>query len=266
MEADSQARQQQKETNVVKNTAQPEPDHLLPDHVEHTNKEPPLVEEVTEIEEEVVDVLEDMAAILEGLIRHARLPWLLQHYKRLPVLALFAMASSAISIALMSVIAYITRSPFIFPSLGPSAFLFFYRPRSPSAWPRNAIIGHTIGAVVGYTALLITGLTQTGSALQTGVTWPRIIAVTLALSFTVGLMVLLRAPHPPGTATTLIVALGLFRQPWQLVLLIIAVGLLTLQAILINRLAGIHYPLWGSPAPLRNSTMAIVESKQQTRQ
>lgn len=236
----------------------------MPDHVEHADEEPPLVEEVEEIEGEVVDVLEDMAAILEGLLRRARLPWLLQHYKRLPVLALFAIINSGISIGLMSIIAYFTHSPFIFPSLGPTAFLFFYRPRSPSATPRSAIIGHSIGAAAGYVSLLITGLTQAGTALQVGVTWPRIIAVTLAMSLTVGLMVLLRAPHPPGAATTLIVALGVFRQFWQLPLLIVAVCLLTLQAIVINRLADLNYPLWGSPAPLKNSTAAIAARKQKT--
>ena len=265
MEDEKQVRQQQK-TNTGKSKAPVEPDHLLPDHIEHAAEEPPLVEEIKEIEDEVVDALEDMASLLEGLLRHARLPWLLQHHKRLPVLALFAIVSSAISIALMSIIAYFTRSPFIFPSLGPTAFLFFYRPRSPSATPRSAIIGHTIGAAVGYGSLLITGLAQSESALQIGVTWPRIIAVTLALSFTVGLMVLLRAPHPPGTATALIVALGLFRQFWQLPLLLVAVGLLTLQAIVINRLAGINYPLWGSPAPLKSSTPVIAARKQKTGQ
>jgi CBS-domain-containing membrane protein len=57
-------------------------------------------------------------------------------------------------------------------------------------------------------------------------------------------MVLLRAPHPPAGATTLIVSLGILRQPWQLLLLMVAVALLTFQAIVINRLAGIPYPLW----------------------
>jgi CBS domain-containing membrane protein len=261
MEDERRVRQQG--TNTGKSKA-PEPDHLLAAHIEHVDEEPPLIEEITKMEDEVVDVLEDMAAILEGLIRRARLPWLLQHHKRLPVLALFAIINSGISIGLMSIIAYFTHSPFIFPSLGPTAFLFFYRPRSPAATPRSAILGHSIGAAVGYVSLLITGLTQTQTALQTGVTGPRIVAVTLALSLTVGLMVLLRAPHPPGAATALIVALGLFQQPWQLPLLVVAVGLLTLQAIIINRLAGLNYPLWGSPAPLKNSTIAIAERKQKT--
>ncbi|MBV9614930.1 MAG: HPP family protein, partial [Ktedonobacteraceae bacterium] len=84
-------------------------------------------------------------------------------------------------------------------------------------------------------------------ALSVGVTWPRVIAAALSLGLTAGVMVLLKAPHPPAGATTLIVSLGILRQPWQLVLLMVAVVLLTLQALAINRLAGIPYPLWQQP-------------------
>jgi len=144
------------------------------------------------------------------------------------------------------VLAVITHSPFIFPSLGPTAFLFFYTPTHPSASPRNTIIGHAIGVLAGYLSLVITNLTMAGPALQVGVTWPRVAAAGLSLGLTAGLMVLLRAPHPPAGATTLIVSLGILRQPWQLFLLMVAVVLLTLQAIVINRLAGIPYPLWSA--------------------
>jgi CBS-domain-containing membrane protein len=144
----------------------------------------------------------------------------------------------------MSVLALITRSPFIFPSLGPTAFLFFYTPRAPSASPRNTLVGHTIGALAGYFSLVVTGLTTAGPALSEGVTWPRVIAAALSLGLTAGLMVLCKSPHPPAGATTLIVSLGLMTRPWQLFLLLIAVVLLTLQALTINRLAGIPYPLW----------------------
>ena len=55
-------------------------------------------------------------------------------------------------------------------------------------------------------------------------------------------------PHPPAGATTLIVSLGIFHEPRQLVILMVAVALLVVQGFVINRLAGIHYPAW-SPAP-----------------
>lgn len=97
---------------------------------------------------------------------------------------------------------------------------------------------------MGYLSLAVTGLTAAGPALAVGVSWPRVIAAALSLGLTAGLMVLLKSPHPPAGATTLIVSLGILTQPWQLGLLMIAVVLLTLQAIGINRLAGIPYPLW----------------------
>ena len=86
-----------------------------------------------------------------------------------------------------------------------------------------------------------------GPALSVGVTWPRVIAAMLSLGLTAGVMVLLRAPHPPAGATTLIISLGLLTRPLQLVLLMVAVLLLTVQAFVINRLAGIPYPLWSPP-------------------
>jgi CBS domain-containing membrane protein len=186
----------------------------------------------------------EMSEVLGGILGRLRLPWLMQHYAVVPVLALFSFINGCISIGLMSVLAVITNSPFIFPSLGPTAFLFFYTPTAPSASPRNTIIGHAVGVIAGYLSLVVTGLTTVGPALTVGVTWPRVIAAGLSLGLTAGLMVLLKSPHPPAGATTLIVSLGILRQPWQLVLLMVAVVLLTLQAIAINRLAGIPYPLW----------------------
>jgi CBS-domain-containing membrane protein len=57
-------------------------------------------------------------------------------------------------------------------------------------------------------------------------------------------------PHPPAAATTLIVSLGVVSRPAYLVVLEAAVGLLVVQAIIINRLTGVRYPFWASvPAP-----------------
>jgi CBS domain-containing membrane protein len=186
----------------------------------------------------------EMSEVVRGLFTRIRLPWLTHRYARVPVLAMFSFINGCISIGLMSVLALITGSPFIFPSLGPTAFLFFYTPTAPAASPRNTIIGHAIGILAGYFSLFVTGLTAAGPALAVGVTWPRVIAAALSLGLTAGVMVLARAPHPPAGATTLIVSLGILTKPWHLGLLMIAVVLLTVQAFTINRLAGIPYPLW----------------------
>src|SRR5216117_3284126 len=64
-----------------------------------------------------------MSDIVGGIFTRLRLPWLLQHHARVPVLALFSFINGCISIGIMSMLAVITHTPFIFPSLGPTAFL-----------------------------------------------------------------------------------------------------------------------------------------------
>src|SRR5438445_3066611 len=157
-----------------------------------------------------------MSDIVRGLFLRTRLPWLLEHHARIPVLALFSFVNGCISIGIMAALAVVTHSPFIFPSLGPTSFLFFYTPSAPSASPRNTIIGHAIGVTAGYFSLVVTGLTMAGPALAVGVTWPRVIAAALSLGLTSGLMGLLKSPHPAAGATTASIFSGLLYNTLQL--------------------------------------------------
>lgn len=164
--------------------------------------------------------------------------------------ALFMFVNGFISIGILCGLAMIFKTPFIFPSLGATAFLLFFTPTTPVASPRNAICGHAIGIACGYAALWITGLAYAGPAIVTQLGWSRIIATALSLAITGALMIRLNRPHPPAAATTLIVSLGLVTRPAYLVVLELAVGLLVIQAIIINRLAGVRYPLWATvPTP-----------------
>ncbi len=192
-----------------------------------------------------------MADIVAGLGRRLRLSRLERHYSRRPVLAAFTFVNSGISIALLSVVALVLNAPMVFPSLGPTAFLFFYRPTVPSAAPRNALLGHGLGAAVGYLSLVVTGLTTAGSTLVVGMSWARILAVGLAVSCTAGGMVLGQFEHAPAISTTLLVALGTIDRPRQLAVLVGAVAVLAVQAFVINRAAGVQFPLWAAPTPAR---------------
>ncbi len=186
----------------------------------------------------------EMSEILLGLFRRFQLTELIRYHNSTVVLAVFSAVNGFISIALMAAVALVTRAPFIFPSLGPTAFLLFYTPTAPTASPRNTTLGHLIGALAGWLSLVIFGLTNAPPALAAGVDWPRVGAAALSLAATSGLMVLFRVPHPPAGATTLIVSLGLMPHLWQIAVLMMAVILLTVQAFVINRLAGISYPVW----------------------
>ena len=184
--------------------------------------------------------------VVRGLLLRMRLPALAARHDSHVVLAAFSFVNGCISIALMATVALLSRQPFVFPSLGPTAFLFFYTPLAPAASPRNAVLGHLIGAVAGWVSLASFGLLQAGPTIEAGMSWARIGAAALSLGLTSGAMVLARAPHPPAGATTLIVALGLLHTPAHLAVLMAAVVLLTLQAVVINRLAGVPYPLWSA--------------------
>lgn len=190
-----------------------------------------------------------MAAIVWGLARRFRIPALTKRHDHTNLMGLFAGVNGLIAIAVMSGVAWATGQPFIFPSLGPTAFLLFYTPTNPAASPRNTIIGHAVGVGAGYLALVVFGLTDDPPALATEVTGGRVGAAALSLALTSAFMVWLRAPHPPAGATTLIVSLGILREPDQLVILMVAVAVLTLQGLVINRLAGIDYPTWRTPDP-----------------
>lgn len=186
----------------------------------------------------------DLAAGVFGWARRMRLPALQARHDSTLILGLYSFANGVVSIALMSMAALATGAPFVFPSLGPTAFLLFYTPLAPPASPRNTMCGHAIGAAAGYVSLVIFGLTEAPPALATTVTWDRVGAAALSLGLTAGVMVWLKVPHPPAGATTLIVSLGILKSPWQLAVLMAAVFLLVVQAFVINRLAGIPYPTW----------------------
>jgi CBS-domain-containing membrane protein len=190
----------------------------------------------------------DMAAIVFGLARRARLSTLVARHNSTFVLGLFAFVNGLIAIGVMAAVAWVTGEPFVFPSLGPTAFLLFYTPLLATASPRNTICGHAIGAAAGYLALVVFGLTDAAPALATSVTGSRVGAAALSLGLTSGAMVWARVPHPPAGATTLIVSLGILREPEQLAVLMVAVVLLVVQGFVINRLAGIPYPVW-RPVP-----------------
>lgn len=181
---------------------------------------------------------------VEEFLRHIRLHWLVRHLPPRIVWASYVFINSFLTIAILSLLAEITGSPFVFPSLGPTAYLFFFAPLGKSSSPRHAILGHAIGLLCGYGAYVAMGAHSFEVSSLGKVSWHEIMAAALSLAATGAIMVLLRVSHPPAGATTLIVSLGILTRPEYLVIIEIAVILLTAQAWAINRIAGLDYPLW----------------------
>ncbi|HEX9100912.1 MAG TPA: HPP family protein, partial [Polyangia bacterium] len=179
------------------------------------------------------------ATHVKGLLARLKLTRLLGRFDERVVWAAFMFINGFITIALLAATAMVTRIPFIFPSLGPTAFLFFFTPNAPTASPRNTVYGHAIGIACGWGALWLMHLQHAPPALVTGVDLHRVVAAALSLAATGALMILFKAAHPPAGATTLIISLGIVTRPFYLLIIEVAVALLCVQAIAINRLAGL---------------------------
>lgn len=141
-------------------------------------------------------------------------------------------------------VAALTHQPWLFPSLGPAVLLHVEKPEAPESSPRNTVIGHAVALLAGYGFLLLCGLADNGSVLQEGVNVARIVAAAGSLAVTAAVLLMVRAPHPPAGATTLIVSLGLLHTPAQLVVAMASVLLVTVVDWLFNRISGRPMPLW----------------------
>jgi CBS domain-containing membrane protein len=181
-----------------------------------------------------------------SLLRRLRLDWLLHHFPPRLVRSIYVFVNGFITIGVLALLALVSRNPFVFPSLGPTAYLLFFSPLGKTSSPRNTILGHAIGLICGYAAFVLTGAGALPFGVHPGIFWPRILAAALSFSATGAFMVLFDVSHPPAGATTLIVSLGIISRPLELVIIEVAVFLLVAQALVINRLAGLPYPWWNA--------------------
>lgn len=151
-------------------------------------------------------------------------------------------------------------TPFLFPSLGATAFLLLSAPRAPAAQPRSAILGHLIGAAAGWSARAACGLDGIEATIVAGGGPEHVLAAGLALAATCALMGLLRAEHPPAGATTLIVALGFLPEAWHVALVGASAALLVLEVRVLQRLHGEVHPWWEAADRSRVETPAVRET------
>jgi CBS domain-containing membrane protein len=187
---------------------------------------------------------------VSSFFRKLRLDWLLLHFPPRLVRSAYVFVNGFITIGVLALLALVSRNPFVFPSLGPTAYLLFFTPLGRTSSPRNTVFGHAIGLICGYAAFAATGAGALQFGEHPGIFWPRVLAAALSLSATGAFMVLLDVSHPPAGATTLIVSLGIISKLSELAIIEVAVFLLVAQALAINRLAGLPYPLWSAPAQI----------------
>ncbi|MFH1842041.1 MAG: HPP family protein [bacterium] len=159
----------------------------------------------------------------------------------------YAGLAGGISLGTITLGAFITDLPLLFPPLAPSAFILFYTPMSEQASPRNVLLSHGLGVASGLVALhLISAILPQAELLDPAVmSWGRVATIALAMGLITALMSGLRCAHPPAAASSLLAAMGYLEHPLQSVGLLGATVLLVLEAIFLNRvMGGLPYPWW----------------------
>lgn len=129
----------------------------------------------------------------------------------------------------LGVIAWTSGEPFIFPSLGPSAFLLAFERRGKRTRTYRVVGSHLIGGVAGFLAysLLAAGVSLTATPPPVSMSGLRLaLSSILSIILTSWGMIATDTIHAPACATTLIVSLGLLSTPVQVVIIVVSVIIL----------------------------------------
>lgn len=129
----------------------------------------------------------------------------------------------------LGVIAWVSGQPFIFPSLGPSAFILAFERRGERTRTYRIVGSHLIGGVAGLLAwsLLASGISITATPPAMSPEGFRLAAsATVSIVLTSWAMIATDTIHAPACATTLIVSLGLLSTPIQVGIIVVSVIIL----------------------------------------
>lgn len=129
----------------------------------------------------------------------------------------------------LGVIAWGSGQPFIFPSLGPTAFVLAFERKRDRNQNYRVIGSHLIGGVAGLIAwtALAAGVSLTPTPAPFSVEGFRLAAsATSSIVLTSWAMIATDTIHPPACATTLIVSLGLLSTPQRVAIIVGSVVIL----------------------------------------
>ncbi len=129
----------------------------------------------------------------------------------------------------LGVTAWISGQPFVFPSLGPSAFVLAFDRRGRRTDTYRVVGSHAIGGAVGLLAytLLAAGVTLTSTPPALSTEGLRLAASgVLSVVLTSWGMMATDTNHAPACATTLIVSLGMLSTPLQVGIIVVSVVVL----------------------------------------
>ncbi|MFC6825798.1 HPP family protein [Halopelagius fulvigenes] len=131
--------------------------------------------------------------------------------------------------SILGLVGWVSGHPFIFPSLGPSAFILAFERRGERTRTYRIVGGHLIGGVCGLFAywLLAAGTVLTTSPPGLSLEGLRLAASGfLSVVLTSWGMIATDTKHAPACATTLIVSLGLLSSLTEVAIIVASVVIL----------------------------------------
>lgn len=147
--------------------------------------------------------------------------------------------------------AWASGQPFVFPSLGPSAFILAFDRRGERTRTYRVVGSHLIGAIAGYIAYtaLASGVTLTATPDPLSGDGLRLTASGFSsLVLTSWAMIATDTNHAPACATTLIVSLGLLSTALEVATIVVSVIILVEVHVIVlymfKRLVGSSHPLY----------------------
>ncbi|QLG26822.1 HPP family protein [Halorarum halophilum] len=129
----------------------------------------------------------------------------------------------------LGLIAWVSGQPFIFPSLGPSAFILAFERRGERTRVYRIVGSHVIGGIAGLLAyyLIASGVSLTATPAGFSPGGLRLAASGfISIVLTSWGMIATDTNHAPACATTLIVSLGLLSTPRQVAIIVVSVVIL----------------------------------------
>lgn len=122
-----------------------------------------------------------------------------------------APAGEGLLILVAALFGWAVSQPFIFASLGPTAYELVEQADKPSARPYNVIVGHGIGVLAGLLGVWVTHAAALSTSAVHAVPFARVWAALIACAVTAFFVLFAKASQPAALATALVVALGTMR-------------------------------------------------------
>lgn len=130
---------------------------------------------------------------------------------------LLAILPTIIMIAVLMLLNTFGKQEIIFSSLASSAFLIYLDPKHPTNTIRTLLIAQLSASLIGYLVYFVVGAGYTSAA--------------ISMVFSIAVMLLAKAMHPPAVSTALVFAFQ-HTKPHTLMMFVLAVSLLAILIVL----------------------------------